>query len=132
MRRSPDKAAEAPEPEEAGSGLFSIRMMALAAYLKGRCDMSFGALKAFFHDMMRQRGKQGGGGEGEGGREGFPLIRKDGSHPWIAEQVKYSIPQTYGKIEWNGRNHSVHRYKRVNGAENRADGRKSFIRSGLR
>ncbi|MDR2343903.1 MAG: transposase family protein [Spirochaetaceae bacterium] len=57
-----------------------------------------------------------------GGGGGFPLTCKDGSHPWIAEQVKYSNPQTYGKTEWSGRNHSVHRYKRVNGIENRADG----------
>jgi hypothetical protein len=52
----------------------------------------------------------------------FPLACKDGSHPWTAEQVKYSIPQTREKTEWNGRNHLVYRYKRVNGIENRAGG----------
>jgi hypothetical protein len=32
------------------------------------------------------------------------------------------ILKTYVKAEWNGRNHSVHRYKRVNGIGSRADG----------
>jgi hypothetical protein len=52
----------------------------------------------------------------------FLLACKDESHPWIAEQVKYSIPRTHEKTEWNGRNHLVYRYKWVNGIENRADG----------
>jgi hypothetical protein len=52
----------------------------------------------------------------------FLLVCKDESHPWIAEQVKYSIPRTREKTEWNGRNHLVYRYKWVNGIENRADG----------
>ncbi|MDR1256493.1 MAG: hypothetical protein LBJ86_01955 [Spirochaetaceae bacterium] len=35
----------------------------------------------------------------------FPLVCKDGSRPRVAEQVKYSIPKTYEKTEWNGLNH---------------------------
>jgi hypothetical protein len=52
----------------------------------------------------------------------FLLTCKDESHPWIAEQVKYSIPLTHEKTEWNGRSHLVYRYKWVNGIENRAEG----------
>ena len=37
----------APEPEEARSGLFSISLIAFAAYLKRRCHISFSALKHF-------------------------------------------------------------------------------------
>jgi hypothetical protein len=39
-------------PEETRSGLFSAGLIALAAYLKGRCHVSFSVLKAFFHDVM--------------------------------------------------------------------------------
>jgi transposase len=42
----------APAPKEAGSGLFSIRLIALAAYLKGRCHVSYRALKDFFQDVL--------------------------------------------------------------------------------
>jgi hypothetical protein len=49
---------------------------------------------------------------------------KDESHPWIAEQFKYGEPETLTIVEWNGRNHLEHRYKWVNGVENRADGEK--------
>jgi hypothetical protein len=52
----------------------------------------------------------------------FLLACKDESRLWTAEQVKYSLPQTCGKTEWNGRSHLVYRYKWVNGIENRADG----------
>jgi hypothetical protein len=52
----------------------------------------------------------------------FLLTCKDESHPWIAEQVAYSIPQRHEKREWNGRTQMVYRYTWVNGIENRADG----------
>jgi transposase len=39
-------------PKKADSGLFSIGLIALAAYLKGRCHVSFRALKGFFHDVL--------------------------------------------------------------------------------
>jgi transposase len=42
----------APLPEEARSGLFSIGLIALAAYLKGRCRISFSALKDFFQEVL--------------------------------------------------------------------------------
>jgi transcription initiation factor IIE alpha subunit len=40
------------EPEESRSGLFSAGLIALAAYLKGRCHVSFRALQAFFQDVF--------------------------------------------------------------------------------
>jgi transposase len=43
------RAHAAPLPEDAGSGLFSVR---LVAYLKGRCHVSYRALKAFFLDVL--------------------------------------------------------------------------------
>ena len=52
----------------------------------------------------------------------FLLTCKDESHPWIAEQVKYSFLQKHENTVWNGRNHIVCRHKWVNGIENRADG----------
>jgi hypothetical protein len=52
----------------------------------------------------------------------FLFTCKDESHPWIAEQFKYSEPKTLKITEWNGRNHIEYRYKWVNGLENRADG----------
>jgi hypothetical protein len=52
----------------------------------------------------------------------FLPVCKDESRPRTAEQVKYSIPQTREKTEWNGRSHLVYRYKRVNGIGNRAGG----------
>jgi transposase len=42
----------APAPKEADSGLFSSWLIALAAYLKGRCHVSFRALKDFFQEVM--------------------------------------------------------------------------------
>ena len=42
----------APLPEEAESGLFSIGLIALAAYLKGRCHISFSAMKDFFQEVL--------------------------------------------------------------------------------
>jgi hypothetical protein len=42
----------APAPKESGSGLFSVRLIALVAYLKGRCHVSFRAPKAFFFDVL--------------------------------------------------------------------------------
>jgi transposase len=42
----------APEPEQAHSGLFSIGLIALTAYLKGRCHISFRALKDFFQEVV--------------------------------------------------------------------------------
>jgi hypothetical protein len=57
----------------------------------------------------------------------FLLTCKDESHPWIAEQIKYSVPETLEVREWNGRNHLVYRYKWVNGIENRAEGEKLLV-----
>jgi transposase len=37
--------------EEARSGLFSISLIAFVAYLKGRCHISFSALKDFFQEV---------------------------------------------------------------------------------
>jgi transposase len=42
----------APLPEGARSGLFSIGLIALVAYLKGRCHISFSALKDFFQEAL--------------------------------------------------------------------------------
>jgi transposase len=42
----------APEPEETGSGLFSTGLIALVAYLKGRCHVSYRVLKMFFRDVL--------------------------------------------------------------------------------
>jgi transposase len=42
----------APLPEQGRSGLFSISLIAFAAYLKGRCHISFSALKDFFHEVL--------------------------------------------------------------------------------
>jgi hypothetical protein len=53
----------------------------------------------------------------------FPFVHKDESRPWITEQVKYSIPRTHEKTEWNGRGHLACRYTWVNGIENRAGGK---------
>jgi transposase len=49
----------APEPEESLSGLFSAGLIALVAYLQGRCHVSFRALQAFFQDV-RGIGVSGG------------------------------------------------------------------------
>jgi hypothetical protein len=38
--------------EETGSGLFSTGLIALAAYLKGRCPVSFRALQGFSQDIL--------------------------------------------------------------------------------
>ena len=42
----------APLPEEGRSGLFSISLIAFAAYLKGRCPIAFSALKDFFQETL--------------------------------------------------------------------------------
>ena len=39
-------------PKEASSGLFSISLIAFVAYLKGRCHVSFSALKDFFREVL--------------------------------------------------------------------------------
>jgi hypothetical protein len=57
----------------------------------------------------------------------FLLTCKDESHPWIAEQVKYSDMQKRTRTEWNGKNHLEYRYSWVNGIENRADGEKLAV-----
>jgi transposase len=49
----------APEPEQARSGLFSISLIAFAAYLKGRCHISFSALKDFFQEVLGIRISRG-------------------------------------------------------------------------
>jgi hypothetical protein len=57
----------------------------------------------------------------------FLFTCKDDSHPWIAEQFKYSYPETLNTPGWTGRYHLEHRYKWVNGIENRADGEKLLV-----
>jgi transposase len=42
----------APMPEEARSGLFSINLIAFVAYMKGRCHISFSAMKDFFQEVL--------------------------------------------------------------------------------
>jgi transposase len=42
----------APLPEDARSGLFSISLIAFVAYLKGRCHISYRALKDFFQEAL--------------------------------------------------------------------------------
>ncbi|GHU39466.1 hypothetical protein FACS1894190_04260 [Spirochaetia bacterium] len=54
----------------------------------------------------------------------FIFTCKDDSHPWIAEQFKYSTPETLTRVVWTGKNHREYRYTWVNGLENRADGEK--------
>jgi transposase len=49
----------APLPEEGRSGLFSISLIAVAAYLKGRCHISFSALKDFFHEVLGIKASRG-------------------------------------------------------------------------
>ena len=49
----------AAEPAEAQSGLFSISLIALVAYLKGRCHISFSALRDFFQDVLGIRISRG-------------------------------------------------------------------------
>jgi transposase len=46
------KSHTAPETEESRSGLFSVGLIALVAYLKGRCHVSFRALKDFFQEAL--------------------------------------------------------------------------------
>jgi hypothetical protein len=57
----------------------------------------------------------------------FLFTCKDESHPWIAEQVKYSQMEKHARREWNGRNHLEYRYEWVNGIENRAEGEKLSV-----
>ena len=45
--------------EAARSGLFSISLIACAAYLKGRCPISFSALKDFFQEVLGVRISRG-------------------------------------------------------------------------
>jgi hypothetical protein len=72
------------EPEESRSGLFSVGLIALAAYLKGRCHVSFRALRAFFEDVL-----------GIGVSGGFPAkqIKRGGGalkgvHEQLMERLK--------------------------------------------
>jgi transposase len=46
-------------PEAARSGLFSINLIAFVAYLKGRCHISFSALKDFFQEVLGVRISRG-------------------------------------------------------------------------
>jgi len=57
----------------------------------------------------------------------FIFTCRDESHPWIAEQVKYSPMEGRVRSEWNGRNHLEYRYAWVNGIENRAEGEKLSV-----
>jgi hypothetical protein len=57
----------------------------------------------------------------------FIFTCKDESHPWIAEQFKWSEPETLTITEWTGKTHIEYRYKWVNGIENRADGEKLLV-----
>jgi hypothetical protein len=54
----------------------------------------------------------------------FIFTCKDESHPWIAEQVEWGVPETLKTAFWMGRNHLEYRYKWINGLENRAGGEK--------
>jgi hypothetical protein len=54
----------------------------------------------------------------------FLFTCKAESHLWITEQVKQSEMNTHEKRVWNGRHHLVHRYRWINGIENRAEGEK--------
>jgi hypothetical protein len=54
----------------------------------------------------------------------FLFTYKDESRPWIAEQVAWSEPETLAVTAWDGKTRLEHRYQRVNGIENRADGEK--------
>lgn len=65
---------------------------------------------------------------------GFLLARKPGSHPRIAGQVAYGEPETLEERQRNGRDRIIHRYRRVNGIENRAGGRRlpaNYLRFGM-
>jgi transposase len=42
----------APVPEQGRSGLVSISLITFAAYLKGRCHVSFNAMKDFFQEVL--------------------------------------------------------------------------------
>jgi hypothetical protein len=57
----------------------------------------------------------------------FIFTRKDESHPWIAEQVKWGRAEEFSVSEWTGKYHLEHRYQWVNGVENRADGEKLMV-----
>ncbi|MDR1108914.1 MAG: hypothetical protein LBL19_07760, partial [Spirochaetaceae bacterium] len=57
----------------------------------------------------------------------FLLTRKEESHPWIAEQVRYGEGETLEVREWNGRTPLRHRYSWMNGIENRAEGEKLLV-----
>jgi hypothetical protein len=57
----------------------------------------------------------------------FLFTCKDESHPWIAEQYRWSEPETLTRTEWNGKSHVEHRYQWVNGLENRAEGEKLLV-----
>jgi hypothetical protein len=46
------KSHTATEREESLSGLFSVGLIALVAYLKGRCHVSFSGLKSFFQEVL--------------------------------------------------------------------------------
>ncbi|MDR1229996.1 MAG: hypothetical protein LBK61_01200 [Spirochaetaceae bacterium] len=52
---------------------------------------------------------------------------KDESHPWTAEQVKRGCAEELNAGEWNGKYHLEHRYRWVNGVENRAGGEKLAV-----
>jgi transposase len=47
------KEHKAPMPGEGKSGLFSVQIIAIIAYLKGRCHLSFSALKDLFQDVLQ-------------------------------------------------------------------------------
>jgi hypothetical protein len=57
----------------------------------------------------------------------FLFTCKDESHPWIAEQVRWSELETLTVTDWNGKVHLEHRYRWVNGLENRAEGEKLLV-----
>ena len=57
----------------------------------------------------------------------FIFTCKDGSHPWIAEQIANWDMESHSVRKWNGRNHLEYRYKWANGIENRCDGEKMLV-----
>jgi hypothetical protein len=57
----------------------------------------------------------------------FIFTCKDESHPWIAEQVEWGVPETLETLVRTGRCCLEYRYKWINGLENRADGEKLLV-----
>jgi hypothetical protein len=57
----------------------------------------------------------------------FIFTCKNESHPWIAEQFQFGEPEMLVTKDHTGKHSLEHRYKWVNGIENRADGEKLLV-----